>query len=134
MLWPVFICDLCAYILIWTFSMRLYRALHIVCQHIMCIALHFARQAAFVRGDPTSLSFSLLACSRPGSWGYFTHSMCLQFFYLQDQISQVCITSLCGTWAKVAYLYFYYSLCGLHVYECNQLYQIYLSVSIKSSI
>ena len=97
---------------------------YILCASIvMCIALHFARQAAMSAGIPTSL----LTCDLTRELGYFTHSICLQFLCLQDQISQVCITSLCGPWAKVAYLHFIYSLRALHVYECNQLYQIYFS-------
>ena len=114
--------------------MSLYGALHIVWQHIYVHSIAFLRAKRLVRGDSTSLIFSLLAYGRPGSQGYITHSICLQFFYLQVQISQVCVTSLCGSWAKVAYLHFIYSLCALHVYECNQLYQILFSVSIKASI
>jgi len=60
--------------------------------------------------------------------------MCLQFFCLQVQICQVCIISLCGPWAKVAYLHFIYSLCALHVYECNQLYQILITLSTSKII
>ena len=60
--------------------------------------------------------------------------MCLQFFYLQIQICQVCIISLCGPWAKVAYLHFISSLCALHIYECHQLYQILFILSTSKSI
>ena len=119
MSWLAFICELCAYIMEWTLSMSLYGALHIVCQ------------AACPRGSHQFIfSLLLFAWDRPRSQGYITHSMCLQFFCLQVQISQVCVTSLCGPWAKVAYLYFIFSLCALHIYECNQLYQIlFLSIN-----
>ena len=34
MSWSAFICELCTYILVWTLSMSLCRALYIVCQHV----------------------------------------------------------------------------------------------------
>ena len=50
--WSAFICHLCAYILVWAFSMRLYGALHIVCQHIYVHSIHFVRQTALSAGIP----------------------------------------------------------------------------------
>ena len=56
MSWSTIIYELCAYILVWTFNMRLYGALHIVCQHIYMHSIAFYAPDGFVCEDPTSLS------------------------------------------------------------------------------
>ena len=113
----------------------------------MCTTLHYARQAAYPRGShqfqfQLSLWVAHLVTTRGlGTYcpqGLIVHrgilpTVCAySFFCLQDSdqsgmivmwaLGQSCIPA------------FYYSLCTLHVYECNQLYQIYFSVSIKSCI
>jgi len=69
MTWPAFICDLCAYILVWTFSMRLYGALHIVCQHTYVHSIAFSAPSGIGPQGSHQLKFNLLICSNQGAKG-----------------------------------------------------------------
>ena len=90
MSWSAFICELCAYILVWTFSMSLYGALHIVCQHIYVHSIVFLRVRRFcLRGSHQfNFQFTCLVSTRgPGAYcpqGFIAHSMCLQFFLFAE--------------------------------------------------
>ena len=89
----------------------------------LCAQHCIMRTRQVVRGDPTSL-YSVLFCSPEvdqGDRGILPKVCAYSFSICRIQISQVCITRLCGPWDKVAYLHFIYSLCALHDYECNQI-------------
>ena len=63
---------------------------YILCASIfMCIALHFAHQAALVRGDPTNLSFSLLACSDQGARGIYPQYVLTVFLFAASDLSDM---------------------------------------------
>ena len=87
MSWSAFICELCAYIFVWALSMS-YMEHYILCASMyMCTVLHYVHQAACLRGShqfQLSSIYELLACWRPGGQRLIAHSMCLQFFCLQD--------------------------------------------------
>ena len=124
MSWPAFICDLCAYIFVWVLSMS-YMEHYILCASMfMCIVALCALGGLSAGIPPVSVSAQFMSCfpgDDQGARGILPTVCAYSFSVCRIQISQGCITRLCGSWAKVAYLHFIYNLCALHDYECNQI-------------
>ena len=123
----------------------------------MCIALHYARQAACPRGShqfsfsfarlrsiresmvyypPVSISAQFMSCSpsvnQEGTMAYCPQYVLAVFFCLQnsDQSGMIVMWALGQSCLPT----FYYSLCTLHIYERHQLYQILFILSTSKSI
>ena len=103
----------------------LYIEHYILCASMyMCIVLHYTRQAVCPRGShqfqfQLNLWVARMVTTRgPGA---NCPQYVLTVFLFAGFRSIRYVLQLCGPWAKVAYLYFIYSLYALHDCECNQI-------------
>ena len=101
---------------------------YILCVRIfMCIALHYVRQAACPRG---SHQFNFQFCLpkvNQGARDILPTVYAYSFSVCRIRLVRYVFLDYVGLGPKLHTCIFIYSLCALHVYECNKLNQ-YLSI------
>ena len=137
----IYLRDMCIHLCM-SIEYELYGALHIVCQHVYVHSIPLCAPGGLsVEIPPVLVELGLwvarLVTTR-GPGAYWPQYVLIIFLFVGFRSVRY-VLQLCGPWAKVAYLYFIYSLCVLHDYECNQILfivstsnQYFYSVPVKS--
>ena len=83
----------------------------------------YASGGLFSGISPVLVSAQFMSCSLSDDQGArgLLPIVCAYIFLFVGFRSIRYVLQLYGTWTKVAYLHFIYSLCALHDYECNQI-------------